>query len=92
MRSSSLQDMLAEYTLLSMIVMVTPCLWYVAGMNLVCPMSKTPSFLKPLLHAPLLANPEGKTPPGKSKNKKNKEIETSKDWRVRAFGGIAKLC
>ena len=48
-------DMLAEYTLLSMTVMVTPCLWYVVGMKLVCPMSK---FLKPLLHAPLLANPD----------------------------------
>ena len=40
------------YTLLSMTVMVTPCLWYVVGMKLVCPMSN----LKPLLHAPLLAN------------------------------------
>ena len=46
-------DMLAECTLLSMTVMVTPCLWYVVGMKLVCPMS---SFLKPLLHSPLLAN------------------------------------
>ena len=50
-----LLDILAEYTLLSMIIMVTPCLWYVVGMKLVCPMS---SFLKPLLHAPLLANAE----------------------------------
>ena len=33
-------DMLAEYTLLSMTVMVTPCPWYVVGMKLVCPMSK----------------------------------------------------
>ena len=33
-------DMLAEYTLLSMTVTVTPCLWYVVGMKLVCPMSK----------------------------------------------------
>ena len=33
-------DMLAEYTLLSMTIMVTPCLSYVVGMNLVCPMSK----------------------------------------------------
>ena len=35
-------DMLAEYTLLSMTVMVAPCLWYVVGMKLVCPMSKFP--------------------------------------------------
>ena len=35
-------DMLAGYTLLSMTVMVTPCLWYVVGMNLVCPMSQFP--------------------------------------------------
>ena len=48
-------DMLAECTLLSMTVMVTPCLWCVVGMKLVCPMA---SFLKPLLHAPLLANSE----------------------------------
>ena len=46
-------DMLAEDTLLSMTVMVTPCLWCVVGMKLVCPMSK---ILEPLLHAPLLAN------------------------------------
>ena len=38
-------DMLAEYTLLSMTVMVTPCLWYAIGMNLVCPMSKFPQAL-----------------------------------------------
>ena len=48
-----LLKMLAEYALLSMTVMVTPCLWYVVGMKLVCPMS---SFLTPVLHAPLLAN------------------------------------
>ena len=35
-------DMLAEYTVLTMTVMVTPCLWYVVGMNLVCPMSQFP--------------------------------------------------
>ena len=46
-------DMLAEYTLLSMTVMVAPCLWYVVGIKLVCPMSKFPQAL---LHAPLLAN------------------------------------
>ena len=38
-----------------MTVMVTPCLWYVAGMKYVCPMS---NFLKPLLHTLLLANAE----------------------------------
>ena len=43
-------DMLAEYTLLSMTVMVTPCLWYVVGMNLVCPMSKFPQA--PFARAP----------------------------------------
>ena len=43
-------DLLAEYTLLSMIVMVTPCLWYVVGMNLVCPMSKFPQA--PFARAP----------------------------------------
>ena len=46
-------DILAEYILLSMTVMVTPCLWYVVGMKFVCPMA---SFLQPLLQAPLLAN------------------------------------
>ena len=44
-------DMLAEYTLLSMTVMVTPCLWYVVGMKLVCPMSKFPQA--PSARAPL---------------------------------------
>ena len=43
-------DMLAEYTLLSMTVMVAPCLWYVAGMKSVCPMSKFPQA--PLARAP----------------------------------------
>ena len=43
-------DMLAEDTLLSMTVMVTPCLWYVVGMNLVCPMSKFPQA--PFARAP----------------------------------------
>ena len=43
-------DMLAEYTLLSMTVMVTPCHWYVVGMNLVCPMSKFPQA--PFARAP----------------------------------------
>ena len=42
--------MLAEYTLLSMTVMVTPCLWYIVGMNLVCPMSKFPQA--PFARAP----------------------------------------
>ena len=48
-------DMLAEYTLLSMTVMVTPCLWYVVGMNLVCPMSKFPQ-------APFARAPFGECP------------------------------
>ena len=43
-------DMLSEFTLLSMTVMVTPCLWYVVGMNLVCPMSKFPQA--PFARAP----------------------------------------
>ena len=43
-------DMLAEYTLLSMTVIVTPCLWYVVGMKLVCPMSKIPQA--PFARAP----------------------------------------
>ena len=43
-------DMLAEYTLLLMTVMVTPCLWYVVGMKLVCPMSKSPQT--PFARAP----------------------------------------
>ena len=43
-------DMVAEYTLLSMTVMVIPCLWYVDGMNLVCPMSKFPQA--PFARAP----------------------------------------
>ena len=43
-------DMLAEYTLLSMTVMVAPCLWYVVGMKLVCPVSKFPQA--PFARAP----------------------------------------
>ena len=43
-------DMLAEYTLLSMTVMVFSCLWYVVGMKLVCPMSKFPQA--PFARAP----------------------------------------
>ena len=50
-------DMLAEYTLLSMTVMVAPCLWYVVGMNLVCPMSKFPQA--PFARAPF---DESRTP------------------------------
>ena len=64
-------DMLAEYTLLSMTVMVTPCLQYVVGMNLVCPTSKFP---QPLLHALLLANPES-------------DLEQHKAERVRSRAG-----
>ena len=44
-------DMLAAYTLLSVTVMVAPCLWYVVRMNLVCPpMSKFPQA--PFARAP----------------------------------------
>ena len=43
-------DILAEYTFLSLTVMVTPCLWYVVGMKLVCPMSKFPQA--PFARAP----------------------------------------
>ena len=43
-------DMLVEYTLLSTTVRFTPCLWYVVGMNLVCPMSKFPQA--PFARAP----------------------------------------
>ena len=41
---------LADYTLLSMTVMVNPCLWYVVGMKMVCPMSKFPQA--PFARAP----------------------------------------
>ena len=41
-RSFLFPDSLAEYTLLSMTVMVTPCLWYVVGMKLVMPYVKLP--------------------------------------------------
>ena len=43
-------DMLAEQTLLPMTVMGAPCLWYVVGMKLVCPMSKFPQA--PFARAP----------------------------------------
>ena len=43
-------DRLAEYTLLSMTVMVTTCLWDVVGMKLVCAMSKFPQA--PFARAP----------------------------------------
>ena len=53
-------DLLADYTLLSMTVMVNPCLWYVVGMKLVCPMSKFPQ-------APFARAPFGECrSPGKS--------------------------
>ena len=62
-------DMLAEYTLLSMTVIVTPCLWYVVGMKLVCPMSKFPQA--PFARAPLgecrREAPGSKTPRKESK-------------------------
>ena len=32
-RAKLFLDLLAEYTLLSMTVMATPCLWYVVGMK-----------------------------------------------------------
>ena len=35
-------DILAEYTLLSMTVMVAPCLWYVVGIKLVMSYVKFP--------------------------------------------------
>ena len=35
-------DLLAEYTLLSMTGMVTPCLWYVVGMKLMMTYVKFP--------------------------------------------------
>ena len=54
-------DMLAEYTLLSMTVMVTPCLWYVFGMKLVCPMSKFPQA--PFARAPFGERRTPNTPP-----------------------------
>ena len=43
-------DILAEYIVLSMTVMVSPCLWCVVGMNLVCPMSQFPQA--PFARAP----------------------------------------
>ena len=48
-------DILAEYTLLSITVMVAPCLWYVVGMKLVNQTSDVPmsSFVKPLCARPL---------------------------------------
>ena len=55
-------DMLAEFTLLAMTVMVTPCLWYVVGMKLVCPMSKFPQA--PFARAPFLE-------PGKTSKQEN---------------------
>ena len=41
-RAFLLLDTLAEYTLLSMTVMVTPCLWCVVGMKLVMSYVKFP--------------------------------------------------
>ena len=66
-------DMLAGYTLRSMTVMVTPCLWYVVGMNLVCPMSKFPQAP---FAAPLLANPEAKEA-RKSPSKLRRKLATN---------------
>ena len=45
-------DILAEYTLLSMTVMVTPCLWYVVGMKLVMSYVKFPQG--PFARAPFV--------------------------------------
>ena len=53
--------MLAEKTLLSMTVMVTPCLWYVVGMKLVCRMSKfssSPFCTRPFWRMPMSLNPK----------------------------------
>ena len=52
-------DILAEYTLLSMTVMVTPCLWYVVGMKLVMSCVK---FFKPLLQRAPCGECRPKTP------------------------------
>ena len=49
-------EILAEYALLSVTVMVTPCLLYVVGVKLVMSYVKFP--LKPRLYAPLLTNAE----------------------------------
>ena len=38
-------DILAEYTFLSMTIMVTPCLWYVVGMKFVMSYVKFPQAL-----------------------------------------------
>ena len=43
-------DILVEYTLLSMTVMVIPCLWYVVGMKLLMSCVKFPQA--PFAHAP----------------------------------------
>ena len=45
-------DMLAEYTLLSMTVMVSPCLWYVVGMKLVYQVSSSPFCTRPFWRMP----------------------------------------
>ena len=44
-------DILAEYTRLSITVMVTPCLWYIVGMKLVMSYVKFPQA--PFARAPL---------------------------------------
>ena len=49
-RAFLLLDILAEYTLLSMTVMVTPCFLYVVGVKLVMSYVKFPQA--PFAHAP----------------------------------------
>ena len=49
-RAFSFLDTLAEYTLLSMTIMVTPCLWYVLGMqygDVLCQVSRCPFCARP---------------------------------------------
>ena len=84
----------AAYTLLSMTVMVTPCLWYVIGMKLVCPMSKFPQA--PFARAPFGECRKDDTQKGPKPAKKRFEVgskavqngsESVRGWVQNRSGG-----
>ena len=76
-------DMLAEYTLLSMTIMATPCLWYVVGMKLVCPMSKISQA--PFARAPFgeCRGTEPETETGSSGNRRSR-FSRNREWNDNA--------
>ena len=69
-------DTLAEYTLLSMTVTVTPCLWYVVGMKLVMSHVKFPQ-------APFARAPFGEC----QKKEANRNLNPRNSGKIIPVGG-----